>query len=100
MDSIKIHNLGLPRIGQNRELKRAVESHWKGDLSQNGLEKIGAKIREGNRQLQEGFDYYPANDFSFYVFWHNLNSFEFYEELSFDALVEKLEEDGALHSLT
>jgi 5-methyltetrahydropteroyltriglutamate--homocysteine methyltransferase len=66
MDSIKIHNLGLPRIGQNRELKRAVESHWKGDLSQNGLEEIGAKIREGNRQLQEGFDYYPANDFSFY----------------------------------
>lgn len=66
MDSIKIHNLGLPRIGQNRELKKAIESYWKGTLTQEDLESVGAKIREENRQLQQDFDYYPANDFSFY----------------------------------
>lgn len=26
-------NLGYPRIGARRELKKATESYWKGDLS-------------------------------------------------------------------
>ncbi len=31
---IKATNLGYPRIGARRELKRAVESYWAGDLSE------------------------------------------------------------------
>ena len=26
--------LGYPRIGKNRELKKAVEGHWKGDIGE------------------------------------------------------------------
>ena len=30
------HNLGFPRIGCDRELKRALEAFWKGDLDEAG----------------------------------------------------------------
>ncbi len=33
MNTIKTHNLGYPRIGEHRELKKATEAHWKGKLS-------------------------------------------------------------------
>ncbi|MBA4151347.1 MAG: hypothetical protein C0509_02200, partial [Acinetobacter sp.] len=28
---MKTHILGFPRIGQDRELKKALESYWRGD---------------------------------------------------------------------
>ena len=31
------HTLGFPRIGADRELKKALESYWKGDLDQDAL---------------------------------------------------------------
>ena len=31
-------NLGFPRIGANRELKKAIEGYWKGNLSANELQ--------------------------------------------------------------
>ena len=27
------HTLGFPRIGADRELKKALEAYWKGDLA-------------------------------------------------------------------
>ena len=65
---VKAANLGFPRIGQNRELKKAVENYWKGKISLDELNNEASKIKKNNWQLQSKFklDYIPSNDFSFY----------------------------------
>jgi len=62
------HNLGFPRIGERRELKKATEAYWKGDLDYAGLEATGAELRRANwdKQKKAGIDLIPSNDFSFY----------------------------------
>ncbi|MFV8341845.1 5-methyltetrahydropteroyltriglutamate--homocysteine S-methyltransferase [Flavobacterium sp. XS2P39] len=62
------NNLGYPRIGSNRELKKACESYWAGKISVDELLATGANIRKKNWQLQAdaGIDLIPSNDFSFY----------------------------------
>ncbi|MDI5896669.1 5-methyltetrahydropteroyltriglutamate--homocysteine S-methyltransferase [Flavobacterium yafengii] len=62
------NNLGYPRIGSNRELKKACESYWAGKISANELLATGATIRKQNWQLQAkaGINLIPSNDFSFY----------------------------------
>ena len=62
------NNLGYPRIGSNRELKKACESYWAGKISVDELLTVGATIRKENWQLQAeaGIDLIPSNDFSFY----------------------------------
>lgn len=63
-----IANLGFPRIGANRELKKAIESYWKKTSSAADLQKAAAEIRAKNWQTQKsvGISYIPSNDFSFY----------------------------------
>ncbi|MDI1306474.1 MAG: 5-methyltetrahydropteroyltriglutamate--homocysteine S-methyltransferase [bacterium] len=65
---MKTNNLGYPRIGSNRELKKACESYWAGKISAEELLTVGATIRKENWQLQAeaGIDLIPSNDFSFY----------------------------------
>ena len=41
--------LGYPRIGPNRELKRAVESFWAGRISAAQLEQQAAELRSSTR---------------------------------------------------
>ncbi|KQS17027.1 5-methyltetrahydropteroyltriglutamate--homocysteine S-methyltransferase [Frigoribacterium sp. Leaf186] len=41
--------LGYPRIGADRELKRAVESHWRGDTTVDELEATAASLRATTR---------------------------------------------------
>ena len=62
------HNLGYPRIGEQRELKRATEAFWKGQISEAELQKTAADIRHTNwlKQQDAGIDLIPVNDFSFY----------------------------------
>lgn len=62
------NNLGYPRIGANRELKKACEAFWAQKISADDLLKAGLKIREGNwkTQQEKGIDLIPSNDFSFY----------------------------------
>jgi 5-methyltetrahydropteroyltriglutamate--homocysteine methyltransferase len=62
------HNLGYPRIGARRELKRACESYWSSRISLDALLQAGAAMRRDNWQLQReaGLDLIPCNDFSFY----------------------------------
>ncbi len=64
----KTANLGFPRIGAHRELKKAVESYWKKTSSAADLQKTAAEIRAKNWQMQKaaGVDFVPSNDFSFY----------------------------------
>lgn len=65
---MKTNNLGYPRIGSNRELKKACEAYWAGKISADELLSVGKDIRTTNWQLQAktGIDLIPSNDFSFY----------------------------------
>ncbi|MBE0439150.1 MAG: 5-methyltetrahydropteroyltriglutamate--homocysteine S-methyltransferase [Gammaproteobacteria bacterium] len=63
---IRTHNLGFPRIGKNRELKFALESYWRSEISQQKLLNIGQSLREQHWQLQGNLDFQPVGDFSFY----------------------------------
>lgn len=61
---------GYPRIGQNRELKKALESYWSGKISQTELLKTAENIIVGNAKTiyEHGVDIIPSNEFSFYDF--------------------------------
>ncbi|MDF2193542.1 5-methyltetrahydropteroyltriglutamate--homocysteine S-methyltransferase [Paraflavitalea sp. CAU 1676] len=65
---MQTHNLGYPRIGSHRELKKASEQYWAGKATAQQLMQAGAAIRLQNWQLQQaaGIDLVPCNDFSFY----------------------------------
>lgn len=60
--------LGYPRIGEDRELKFALEGYWSGKRSAEELEAVAKDIRQRNWQLQKsaGIDLIPSNDFSLY----------------------------------
>ncbi|HET8695675.1 MAG TPA: 5-methyltetrahydropteroyltriglutamate--homocysteine S-methyltransferase [Aquabacterium sp.] len=60
------HNLGFPRIGAKRELKFALEAYWKGEISRDDLESLGAQMRKLNWASQSHLDWAPVGDFSFY----------------------------------
>ncbi|ROM99050.1 5-methyltetrahydropteroyltriglutamate--homocysteine S-methyltransferase [Pseudomonas brassicacearum] len=70
------HTLGFPRIGADRELKKALESYWKGDLDQAGLKIVGRELRARHWQVQKdaGIDLLPVGDFAWYdqVLTHSL----------------------------
>ncbi|NDF12600.1 MAG: 5-methyltetrahydropteroyltriglutamate--homocysteine S-methyltransferase [Proteobacteria bacterium] len=61
-------NLEFPRIGPNRELKKALESFWKGATTAADLQKVAAEVRKNNwlAQKNAGIQIIPSNDFSFY----------------------------------
>ncbi len=60
--------LGFPRIGRRRELKRALESYWRGDTGADELHATGASLRRTHwmAAAQAGADVVPVNDFSLY----------------------------------
>ena len=60
--------LGFPRMGANRELKKATEAYWADKLSQEDLLKEGKRLRLEHWKLQKdaGIDIIPSNDFAFY----------------------------------
>lgn len=61
-------NLGFPRMGDKRELKKALESYWKGDITQDALMAAAKDIRATNwkRQQAAGITHIPSGDFAFY----------------------------------
>jgi 5-methyltetrahydropteroyltriglutamate--homocysteine methyltransferase len=60
--------LGFPRIGADRELKRALEHYWSGGSSVDDLERVAREVRHGHIDIarQAGIDLIPCNDFSLY----------------------------------
>ena len=70
------HILGFPRIGVRRELKTAVEAHWKGTLAQPELEQTARELRARHWALQQqaGLDYVTVGDFAHYDHLHNLTA--------------------------
>jgi 5-methyltetrahydropteroyltriglutamate--homocysteine methyltransferase len=61
-------NLGFPRMGVHRELKKALEAHWAGKLEEAALLAVGKVLRLNHWVLQQQLDiqHIPSNDFSFY----------------------------------
>ena len=62
----KIHNLGFPRIGAQRELKFALESYWQNKTDQSNLEQVAKKLRLENLELHRSLDFVQVGDFSLY----------------------------------
>jgi len=62
------NNLGYPRVGAFRELKKANEAYWAKKISAEELLQAGLKIRESNWNTQKnaGIELIPSNDFAFY----------------------------------
>ncbi|MBA5604930.1 5-methyltetrahydropteroyltriglutamate--homocysteine S-methyltransferase [Duganella sp. FT3S] len=68
MTNIQIHIPGFPRIGSARELKTALERHWRGELPASALEQTGRALRARHWALQReaGLDHVTVGDFAFY----------------------------------
>lgn len=62
------HTLGFPRVGLRRELKKAQESYWAGNSSQQDLLAVGRELRARHWQQQKeaGVDLVPVGDFAWY----------------------------------
>ncbi|GIO08486.1 5-methyltetrahydropteroyltriglutamate--homocysteine methyltransferase [Brevibacillus reuszeri] len=65
---MKSSNLGYPRIGEQREWKKALESFWAGQLAESDLIKHMEQIRNRHLQKQQEkeIELIPVNDFTFY----------------------------------
>lgn len=59
---------GFPRIGRDRELKKAIEAYWKGNATLDDVRKTGRELRVRHWRLEKdaGIDLIPSNDFSLY----------------------------------
>ncbi len=66
--TVASHTLGFPRMGAQRELKFALEQHWKGQLDAAGLQAVGAALREKHWAVQRaaGLDFVTVGDFAYY----------------------------------
>lgn len=65
---ILTHNLGFPRMGKNRDLKKAVEKFWRDPTARHDLLQTASRLRQEHWRLQKaaGIDIIPSNDFSLY----------------------------------
>lgn len=61
-------SLGYPRIGANREWKKALEAFWSGKIEESELHAQLQDIRLNHlsNQRDKGIDLIPVNDFSYY----------------------------------
>ncbi|MFN0152707.1 MAG: 5-methyltetrahydropteroyltriglutamate--homocysteine S-methyltransferase [bacterium] len=65
---VRTTNLGYPRIGRNRELKKTTESFWKGKTDVQTLRATVRRLEAESITLQKskGLDLVPVNDMSLY----------------------------------
>ncbi|WP_320172980.1 5-methyltetrahydropteroyltriglutamate--homocysteine S-methyltransferase [Maridesulfovibrio sp.] len=88
------HTLGYPRMGSNRELKRKLESYWRGEAGADDLALTARKLRELHWENQKlaGVDLLPVGDFSYYD--HMLDN-----AVRFGVIPARYNVDGAKPSL-
>ena len=43
---IKVATIGYPRIGPKRELKKALEQFWKGEIQENELQNVAKRFKK------------------------------------------------------
>ena len=60
--------LGYPRIGRERELKKALEAYWKGEQTADQLHATAKQLRADHWQKIQaaGIEAIPSGDFSYY----------------------------------
>jgi len=60
--------IGFPRIGEQRELKKALEGYWAGKISQEELKQTASDLRKRHWTYQKnaGINLISINDFSYY----------------------------------
>lgn len=65
---MKTSIIGYPRVGTLRELKFASEKYFRGEITVEELNTTAKKLRSEhwNTQKENGIDFIPSNDFSFY----------------------------------
>ncbi|PGS56822.1 5-methyltetrahydropteroyltriglutamate--homocysteine S-methyltransferase [Bacillus sp. AFS041924] len=65
---VHISNLGYPRIGENREWKKTLESFWQKKINQEEFEKEmkSLRLRSIQKQHDLGVELIPVNDFTYY----------------------------------
>ncbi len=64
----KNYVIGFPRIGEKRELKKALESFWEGGYEFSEVRKVAKELRKRHLLYQKNskIEYISVNDFSFY----------------------------------
>jgi len=62
------HILGFPRLGADREFKKALEAYWKGNLTQDALREVGKdlRMRAWRAEKAAGLDFVTVGDFAWY----------------------------------
>ena len=53
-------NLGFPRIGQNRELKFALERFWSGEWDEGKLQTVARNLRQAHWRMQAFSKFHPT----------------------------------------
>ena len=66
---ILLHNLGYPRMGAFRQLKKSLEAFWRGTATVEDLNKTGSDLRRVNwlQQKEAGIDLIPSGDSVFTI---------------------------------
>lgn len=66
--TFRTSSLGYPRIGENREWKKALEAFWAGQIDEAQLLDTTKKLRIENlkKQQESGLDLIPVGDFTLY----------------------------------
>ncbi|WP_141733192.1 5-methyltetrahydropteroyltriglutamate--homocysteine S-methyltransferase [Oligoflexus tunisiensis] len=66
--TVAASNLGFPRIGLARELKKALEGYWAGRSTAEDLQKDALSLRKRHWLIMKeaGIHFIPSNDFSLY----------------------------------
>lgn len=65
---MKTSTIGYPRIGSLRELKFVSEKYFRNEITAQELQDTAKNLRFAHWKIQQdnGIDYIPSNDFSFY----------------------------------
>lgn len=63
---IRSQTLGFPRIGREREMKKALEAYWRGATDESALHKARHDVEELGFQAQMGIDRVGVGDVTFY----------------------------------
>jgi len=66
--SKKNYIIGFPRIGEQRELKKVLESFWSKKCPFSDVEKVSSELKKRHWKYQKdaGIEYISSNDFSLY----------------------------------
>jgi len=66
--AILSHVPGYPRMGAARELKFALEGHWRGEIDETALQAVGRQLRARHWEEQQlaGLDFVSVGDFAYY----------------------------------